>query len=622
MKNLYLVAFAALLGTSINAQNVAEKAPLHGYIFEESANETNSFNHSSVVVENVIWYEDFANGLDGNNTSDSAWTTDGPDAIVWEHDTDGSSGQYWNDREPITSTSEGNGWMIFDCDGSNTPGVPATYENREGQLVSPMIDLSEYPNVSLSFEQYFRWCCYGEHDILVDVSNDGGETWATSYSVTGEYTTNQDAYTHTFLINITPAVGGQDSVKFRFNWAGEATASHYFWMLDDVKLIASPENALQLHEENFGGWFTTPTTEGWALDYTFIPLSQATNNPYKFEAILSNEGSLTQEDVILNANVLDEDLNPLFTGTSNPITINPLLFGDNPLIARDTFATTSYTPTATGDLVFEYFGSSADTFSNTNSTWSTVTEHEYGRDKDYSGSSKWYLTQAAGSLEVGNLFDVYADEDIYGIKAYINSNYSQAGPEVYGVIYEIDAASGDRIWLLQTPSVAITESNMGWVELILDNPAPLMAGTQYEICVGGMVSANQDTVALSTSGNSPGYTSHMYDIDGAFGDPGTWYYVNGTPMVRALMGENPNVSVSEESANSFEITPNPSNGIIDLESDNIVKLVIIKDALGRMVYQSKNLFSSIDLSHLEKGAYFVSIVEDNGKTKTKKLVIQ
>ena len=103
----------------------------------------------------LIWYEDFREGLDGNNSSiDPAWTTSGNDADVWQYDLDGSNGDYaGDDPYVIESESAANGFMIFDADGSNA-GLPVSaYSEKKGQLTSPYIDLSNDSNVTLSFEQ-------------------------------------------------------------------------------------------------------------------------------------------------------------------------------------------------------------------------------------------------------------------------------------------------------------------------------------------------------------------------------------------------------------------------------------------------------------------------------------
>lgn len=49
-----------------------------------------SISYSSYAANDVIWSEEFANGLTvNNNSTDQAWTVAGPNGSVWEHDTDG-----------------------------------------------------------------------------------------------------------------------------------------------------------------------------------------------------------------------------------------------------------------------------------------------------------------------------------------------------------------------------------------------------------------------------------------------------------------------------------------------------------------------------------------------------
>lgn len=621
MNKIYLSIIGLSISIATFGQSEAIQIPTK---FQEIQIKKRSLSTASSNSETIIWEEDFANGLEGNNSSDSSWSISGPDGAIWQHDLDGSDGQYWGDREPIESESSENGWMIFDADGSNTPGSPSSFVMREGQLVSPTIDLSNHPNVSLSFTQYFRWCCYDSHQIGVDVSTDGGATWNSNFSTKGEFLTNQDSETHIFTINITPIAGGQDSVKFRFNWDGSETASHYFWMIDDVKLTTPPENFIMMFENNFGGWFTTPIEEGLALDYTFIPIDQASNNPYKFEGIISNEGLETQENVTLHAEIYDENEYLLSSETSLGVTIDALQFGDAPLAARDTFVTTYYTPTNTGELRFDFFASSEDTISNTSSSWSVVTTNEYGRDADNPGYSRNMITNGIGSLEVGNLFDMYTDQDIYGIKTYLHPDYSQVGSDlfVYGVIYEIEPTSGDRIWLSQSDYIEVSsEDDLGWSEIIFNDPVPLFAGSQYLVCLGGL-SNGSDTLYVANSGFSPDYTSYLNDIDGSTNNQtlNTWYYTTRTPIVRALMGTPP--ANIENISFEFHISPNPNNGIFTINSSENISLITVKDMLGKVVFQNNGTNSTIDLSKLDKGSYLISLENNKGIISSQKLIIQ
>jgi len=142
-----------------------------------------SISYSSYAADDVIWSEDFANGLTGNNTStDQAWTVAGPNGSVWEHDTDGSNGTYaGSDPFTIDSESKANGWMIFDADKSN-PGPVSGYQQRQGQLISPYINLSNDSNVTLSFEHAYRYCCGGDHKLKLYIGTADG--WSsTSFTI-------------------------------------------------------------------------------------------------------------------------------------------------------------------------------------------------------------------------------------------------------------------------------------------------------------------------------------------------------------------------------------------------------------------------------------------------------
>ena len=152
----------------------------------------------------IIWYEDFREGLDGNNSSvNPAWSVSGDDGNVWELDFDGSNGDYaGNIPYLLESESAANGWMIFDADGSNA-GLPVSaYSERQGQLTSPYIDLSNDSNVTLSFEHAYRWCCFSSHELMVSINDGSGWESATSYQVNDLGTVNVLSGTITYEVII------------------------------------------------------------------------------------------------------------------------------------------------------------------------------------------------------------------------------------------------------------------------------------------------------------------------------------------------------------------------------------------------------------------------------------
>ena len=94
----------------------------------------------------ILFYEDFANGFDGNNGI-GGWTVeDTGEGLIWQHVdvagngyyADGSAsgvqppaGEFSTNIASLNSTTADNGWMVFDCDYFNTP-IAEGYENTEG----------------------------------------------------------------------------------------------------------------------------------------------------------------------------------------------------------------------------------------------------------------------------------------------------------------------------------------------------------------------------------------------------------------------------------------------------------------------------------------------------------
>jgi hypothetical protein len=74
-------------------------------------------------------------------------------------------------------------------------------------------------------------------------------------------------------------------------------------------------------------------------------------------------------------------------------------------------------------------------------------------------------------------------------------------------------------------------------------------------------------------------------------------------------------------SNSINFYPNPATNIltIDNKSNSSINSISISDTNGRNVLEAKNVASTIDISDLSKGIYFVRLATDAGSV-TKKLV--
>ena len=82
--------------------------------------------------------------------------------------------------------------------------------------------------------------------------------------------------------------------------------------------------------------------------------------------------------------------------------------------------------------------------------------------------------------------------------------------------------------------------------------------------------------------------------------------------------------------NTFELTPNPSNGQFRLYlefSETQNANIVVFNSIGQSVHEEsfgtlKVLNRDLNLSKLPVGVYFLSLITENGLVETKHLVIQ
>ena len=592
----------------------------------------NTFNQFKSAVNTVvdsadiIWYENFREGLDGNNNSiDPTWTTQGPDGAVWEYDTDGSNGDYaGNEPYLLESESADNGWMIFDADGSNAGLPTAAYSNRKGSLTSPYIDLSNDSNVTLSFEHAYRWCCSGSHELTVFINNGSGWLAANSFQVNDLGSVNVLSGTVNVEIIITEMAALNDSVQIRFDWANDAeTASHYFWMIDDVKIIKTqPYSSNILTSYN-----RVPSTYFGGTSYRVMPFEQISQTAYFFGGILENVGYNTIDSIRIDASINSEGFNTESYGYT-------IESG-----SRDTmFVNDGFTPPDTG----VYFGSITGKDDNNYITTDTltqrfqVTEYVYARDNGNNVVNFGrFGINGDGNRQYGNVFDIYKTSTAYAVTLRLSERTTATATGKI-VINTIDPNTGEVSYLTETEVLDLGSQTEEWFDIVLDPPVLLDAG-QVVLPTLYAEYNSTDTVYISTSGSNPNNgESLVQDIDGIQEgvDPGAWLYTTFAPCLRlnfdpSVIGINTNVNERDNNLN-FAVYPNPNKGVFKVHFDikNRNKLLLeVKSILGKSVYKeeinnSGMINKSLDLSYLRKGIYFISITDDTNSISTKKITIQ
>jgi len=248
-----------------------------------------------------------------------------------------------------------------------------------------------------------------------------------------------------------------------------------------------------------------------------------------------------------------------------------------------------------------------------------VTNYIYARDNNvFAGTT----SNGTDGFEVGNLFDIWADQTLKGISVRLAGGTSgtTVGTEVYAKIYSIDAA-GDFAFLEETAPLTVASNNLNTVlNMVLLNPTNLVAGETYLAVVGSF----DGGLRVSNAGTSDEQTSFFKDLA-----TDTWFFTTSTAVVR--LNFDPILSVNENTLQVADavIYPNPTSSISTVEFNlvNASEVTIsITDLSGKIVSE-RNLgqlnaganATEINTSSFNAGIYYVT-VSSNGSSVTKKLI--
>ena len=585
-----------------------------------------------------FWDEDFSAGVPTSWTNSAIpWEYRGPSTIP--NTSVGTQGAYGASQGPIQSPTASNGFMIFDSDYYDNNGVqggfgtgtypcnPPFGSGHVGTLTTDSIDCSLYPAVSLLFTSFYR-----EYTGIARVafSIDGGNTFTDTIEVHPEIAVNEATTPdYQVMLNLPSNIAGQSDVRIQFIYDGTVVYNtsyygYYFWSIDDIQLIETPANLLVCQDEIFGGWWLGYQVSGdLGCNYTFNPMAQAAENPYRMEAVIRNIGAATQNNVILNTQVTDNVGTVLFNDISNSITLNTS--------AVDTLATlNSFTPPSMG-LNFISLWASSDSFPTTDTATmiSIVTDSIYGIDYDWNsdgsglGTGAWRIGRACGGQVGATSYDIYNDASVTSI-SFHTGTASQVDAEMTVELYE--GFGTNAIFLAESDPYQLTSSDIGaWVTIPLLNPTYVNKGTGYMAAVHGTAHPT-DTFTLTVAEN-PAASSYIQDngCDLNSANPfGTWYSATDKMAIRMNFGSTTN-KIDENQGLDFNIFPNPSNGIFTVSLEvNTSSTISISNVLGQEVYScnSKGINSKeIDLSQFEKGVYMIKVKYDN-KFLVKPLIIE
>jgi hypothetical protein len=629
MKKVYILFGALVFSLSALAQvtNIC-----HEFAKGKKSQQTNSYSNEKSAP---FWTEDFANGIPTTWTNSTApWEYRGP--TTTPNQNTGTLGAYGTASTTISSTTQSNGFIIFDSDYYDNNGIQGNFGNglyptpHNGELMTEMIDLTAYSDVTLMAHSYFR-TFMGQAFVAFYVNGVYDSQVQVHSNIALNDATTTDA---TALIRLPLSVCGNADVQMKFIFDGTTQANvngsgYYFWMLDDLELVETPNYLMDVVDQNHGGWdIGYLSTTGVGMDYTYKPQTQSDANPYMFEMTMANVGALQLDGIQMNIEVFNNASGvSVFNSSSTPTTL--AVFDTASYLANQTFA-----PLSQGVYDMNFWATSDSISTSDISTMTAViTDSVYGRDNNVAGSA-WRVGRLCGGLQLANKFDIYTGDEATSISAYI-ADYSVVGTIMYGVLYEVDTTGGSTSYLPldQTDNYTIQPADRdNWVTIGFNQANNLVPG-MYMAAIGGYMHP-LDTFGINVSGPAEVTMSMIYD-DGSGCDlgsltPPAWYWITSTPMIRLNLGNFSATNITENTFNgTLSVYPNPSKGSFMLELSGVENdsyTLIITDILGKDIFVKtidvkEFIKETIDISTYSKGAYLLNITNSTS-TITKKLIVE
>jgi len=299
---------SGVFGSPVNGTNynIGSTIPGGGTVLYKGQNTT--FSHTGLVPATMYYYRAFSyDGLLQYSTGRNADATTfcgtistlpfnqdfnatPPKPVCWEVIDNIGNGQVWQfgtHSGGLSGTGGNYAFLNSDAYGSGN--------SQNSDLVTPILDLSEYMNINLSFNHYFR--AYPGSSASLAYSLDNGNTWVQLQSWS-----NTTANPATFSQQV-PALAGQSTVRIRWKYVG---TFGWYWNVDNVvitgtvigpyadfnavPLTAQVGQTVTFYDASGGGTFTSWQ---WNFGAGAIPASANGQGPHQVVYNIAGEKTVS-----------------------------------------------------------------------------------------------------------------------------------------------------------------------------------------------------------------------------------------------------------------------------------------------------------------------------------------
>ena len=603
-----------------------------------------------------IWESDFSDNSDWNLDHDASDCS-----LDWEIGENLECGGFY----PISPIVSEDGFYAM-LDSDEYGGEEGGTETEDSWLtMANPVDLSDFDNVVVEIDTWYQ--SYNLERCFLVVSTDG--TFPTNldptttanpaegiYEIFPDLSGEVQANTGNpakVSINISEAAGGEEQVWVRFNWTG---TWGYAWFIDNVCIAEQPADDIAL---NYG----VVSHNGTGEEYGRVPMSQIVDD-VNCAGQVFNFGSAAQTNVELTMTVTDSDGYDVttqtfgenemygfdedgFLDTENTIS-GPVASSQNVYFSKDVdmsgvsegIYTATFTASSDGDSEGgEYYGDNevVREFSFTENEYSTDGIDVYS-NPDVTRMGTGSFTDGADGFMMFSYYDIAEEQEIYGAKIMLDTYaYSQefcdefgctvAGGECILTLRDttlIPDFGGDTYFeatdiLTQSDFYVVTQADVDQGFMIIPFLEPYTASPEAYMIGLEMYSygnANDTYILDDETVPQPFYMSMIYI-------PGDQVYSNGNANgIRMIMGEDSGGLNIDETTSNFNVYPNPSKGILNIEINESDSYVVrISDIIGKLVSEEKiHSNTTLDLNTLDKGVYFVNISNNETQHITKVVI--
>jgi len=620
------------------------------------------------LFRDTAYYYDF----DTTTFATSGWTitNNNQNNAVWDNTGVFTPGQFSGGTPLIASTTASNGFMVLNGDLVNTP-IPPTgvitmdtwFESDTIWISGPNATTPIDPNtVWVTYQQRQRYCCSQANQLVIEVSTD--QTNWTAFDAIEATPVNTTLPTTSTDVNVTSAVCGNSYMFARFRSTGN---SHYYWMIDDFAVIEGPEHDLVLSQEymqfNFDNYALNPF-------YNQIPLAVFPALP--FSAAITNNGAGLETGVDLEVDVvhtLDTAGNPgngnVYSTVAAIDSLAEICDTNNTSAAAVLTPTPRFVPQVLGSFRVDYnaaYDSSAAEqipADNSSSTFFNISDSVYARDDGgLSGGvgAHSYVSggtpggTAAGDrmamlyvFEPNNLVTNQTTQTVpTSISYFVNTDTRNIGVEIVPKVW---AFNEDSATIAQAITAEVASSFIPYVVQAADTNTILTLGLDAGSALTNGLDSGQYIVGWEVTSIAGGTTFEVYNdasttalqpnvtcfVD--FGHAPGWGWVDVNPAIRLnvdslafLITDVKDLDVDLET--KFYVGPNPNNGIFEVRIQTNLATsynLNVRNMLGQSIYNdlvgvNGQKIVNMDLSGVEKGVYFVTLENENGRLVEKIII--